>query len=231
MAATVSRVTATHVAGRSPLRPGFRLRSEDSGMPNSSASACAVCFLGQDLPDIQIDDDRGDPRPVLHRASAPSGAAPLVWCPQPHSRSISRCSVTLIFTGGRSKTWRRSTPGDRPARQARPAPAEAAQLVTLFPVRPGHLRQCPALVAILPAWLAAALSSAATGAPACQTPHLTVAWRSSAGSGSAAPQAQRSVPVPGPALPRGCASAASASASSPRTDTTRAARMSYGGGP
>jgi len=58
--------------------------------------------------------------PYCTGASAPCGAAPRVRCPQPHSRSISWCSVTLTFTGGRSKTWRRSTA--MTGRPARPAP-------------------------------------------------------------------------------------------------------------
>ena len=47
-------------------------------------------------------------------------------------------------------------PGDRPARQARPAPAAAARLMAQLPVRPGHLRQRAACVPVLPARLAAA---------------------------------------------------------------------------
>jgi hypothetical protein len=58
--------------------------------------------------------------PYCTGASAPCGAAPLVRCPQPHSRSIIWCSITVTFTGGRSKTWRRSTPVT--GRPARPAP-------------------------------------------------------------------------------------------------------------
>lgn len=53
-------------------------------------------------------------------ASAPAGAVPLVRCPQPHSRSISWCSVTSARTGCRSKTWRRSTAVTGPP--ASPAP-------------------------------------------------------------------------------------------------------------
>ncbi len=45
-------------------------------------------------------------------------------------------------------------PGDRPARQASPAAAAAGGLMPQVPVRPGHLRQRPALMPVLPARLA-----------------------------------------------------------------------------
>jgi len=64
-------------------RPGRQRDAEQLGQCLRGA------LLGQELPEVQVHDDRGDPRPVLHRASAPSGAMPLVRRPQRHSRSIS----------------------------------------------------------------------------------------------------------------------------------------------
>jgi hypothetical protein len=36
----------------------------ETGVPNSSANAWAVRFLGQELPDVEVEDDRGDLGPV-----------------------------------------------------------------------------------------------------------------------------------------------------------------------
>jgi hypothetical protein len=50
----------------------------------------------------------------------PAGASPRVRCPHSHSRSMSWCSVTSTFTGGRSNTCRFSTPvTGRPANDRR----------------------------------------------------------------------------------------------------------------
>ena len=46
--------------------------------------------------------------PYWTGASIPAGALARVRCPHVHSRSMSWCSLTSIFTGGRSKHWRRS---------------------------------------------------------------------------------------------------------------------------
>jgi hypothetical protein len=63
--------------------------------------------------------------PYCTGASAPAGAAALVRYPQPHSRSISWCSVTSARTGCRSKTWRRSTAVT--GRSANPVPHRPQQ--------------------------------------------------------------------------------------------------------
>ncbi len=157
-------------------------------------------LLGQELPGVQVDDDRGDPRPVLHRPLCALrcrglGAVPATAFPLDH-----------LMLGHRDRHFRQVEDlaalhsGDRPARQARPAPAAAAGLMEQLPVRPGHLRQRAALMPVLPARLAAGSSSAATAAAAaCPAPRRTVAWMSSAASASAAPRVQRSAPVPAPA--------------------------------
>ncbi len=38
----------------------------ETGVPNSSANAAAVRFLDRNSPDVEVEDDRGDPRAVLH---------------------------------------------------------------------------------------------------------------------------------------------------------------------
>ncbi len=61
----------------------------DSGMPNSSASACAVRFFDRNWPIYRQTTTAAIRGPYWTGASAPAGAAPLVRCPQTHSRSIS----------------------------------------------------------------------------------------------------------------------------------------------
>ena len=98
---------------------------DDSGMPNGSASACAVRCLDRNCPRYRYTMIAAIRGPYCAGASAPCGAMPLVRCPQPHSRSISWCSATLIVTSGRSKTWRRSTPVT--GRPLSPAPQRPQQ--------------------------------------------------------------------------------------------------------
>jgi hypothetical protein len=154
----------------------------------------------------------------------PGGAVPLVRCPQPHSRSISWCSVTPARTGGRSKTWRRSTPvTGRPASPALHRPqqpgswptsrsgrATCASVVPLCPscppgLRPLRLRSDRGLGAGLP-------SPSLDGGVEefrgfCRSRASSSAIRSRACASSA----------------RACSSAPAASASSWRSDATSAA--------
>ena len=113
--------------------------------------------LGQELPGVQVDDDRGDPRAVLHRrlrarrghalGALPAAAYPLDQLMLGHrDRDVGQVEDLAALH-----------PGDRPARQPGPAPAAAARLMADFPVRPGHLRQCAAVMPVLPAGLAAGL--------------------------------------------------------------------------
>ena len=48
--------------------------------------------------------------PYCTRAATPLGAVALVVAPQPQRRAINWCSVTCTRIGGRSNTYRRSTP-------------------------------------------------------------------------------------------------------------------------
>jgi hypothetical protein len=113
-------------------------------------------LLGQELPEVQVHDDRGDPRPVLRRGlralrghalgPVPAAALPLDQLMLSHrDRDFRQVEdLTALHLG------------DRPSPQPGPATAATARLMAHFPVRPGHLRQRRALVPVLPAGLAAA---------------------------------------------------------------------------
>jgi len=62
---------------------------EDTGMPNSSASACAVRCLDRNCPMYRYTMTAAIRGPYCTGAPAPCGAEALVRCPQRHSRSIS----------------------------------------------------------------------------------------------------------------------------------------------
>ena len=106
---------------------------------------------------MQVHDDRGDPRAVLHRRLRPLRGRALGPVP------AAAFPLDQLMLGDRDRDfWQVEDlaalhPGDRPARQARPAPAAAARLMAQLPVRPGHLRQRGALMPVLPARPAAAL--------------------------------------------------------------------------
>ena len=131
-------------------RPGRARDAEQLGQRQRGA------VLGQELPGVQVDHDRGDPRPVLHRrlrarrgrglGAVPAGAFPLdqlmLGHLGPHRLQIEDLAALH--------------PGDRPARQPGTAPAAAARLMADLPVRPGHLRQCGPFMPVLPAGLTAA---------------------------------------------------------------------------
>jgi hypothetical protein len=131
-------------------RPGRQRDAEQLGQRLRGA------LFGQELPGIQVDDDRGDPRPVLDRsfrAGRGGGFGPVPAAAYP---------LDQLVLGHRDRGLRQVDdlaafhPGDRPARQARRAAAAAARLVAHLPVRPRHLRQRAALMPVLPARLAAA---------------------------------------------------------------------------
>jgi hypothetical protein len=137
--------------------------------------------------------------PYCTGPSAPAGPAPLVRCPQMHSRSISWCPVTSTAAGGRPGTWRRSTPVT--GRPARPAPPPAQQAGSCGTSRSGFATcanvrpSCPSC----PRRACGRSSSAATAAPASPAPPPTAAPGNYAASDSAGPPAQRSAPAPAPA--------------------------------
>jgi hypothetical protein len=58
----------------------------ETGVPNSSANAAAVRFLDNNCPK-QVEDDRGDPRSVLHRRPRPP-VPPQVVVPHALRRAI-----------------------------------------------------------------------------------------------------------------------------------------------
>jgi len=135
--------------GQARDRPGRQRDAEQLGQRLRGA------LLGQELAHVQVDDDRGDPRPVLHRRlgawrGRALGAVPAAAFP-----------LDQLMLGHRDRHFGQVEdpaalhPGDRPPAQPGAAPAAAARLMAHFPVRPGHLRQRAALVPVLPARLAA----------------------------------------------------------------------------
>src|SRR5512135_194855 len=113
----------------SPSRPAARAVTPatvpaDSGVPNSSANACAVRSLDRNCPTYRYTTTAASRGPYCTGASTPSGALPRTRCPHTHSRSTNRCSVTSTRSGGRSNSWRRSiSVTGRPASE-RPQPAQ-----------------------------------------------------------------------------------------------------------
>jgi hypothetical protein len=105
---------------------------------------------------MQVQDDRGDPRPVLHRPVSALrdgglGAVPAPAFPRdqlmPGHRDLRQRQVEDLAA---------LHPGNRPPRQASPAAAAAGRLMAHLPVRPGRLRQRAALMPVLPAGRSAA---------------------------------------------------------------------------
>ena len=175
-------------------RPGRQRDAEQLGQRLRGA------LLGQELPGVQVDDDRGDPRPVLHRRlralrGRGLGAVPAAAFP------LDQLMLGHLHRGsGRSNTWRRSTPVT--GRPARPAPQRPQQPGSWRISRSG-LAACASVVPSCPSCPPGLrplfFRSDAAAAAACPAPRWTAAWTSSAASGSAAPQAQRSAPAPAPA--------------------------------
>ena len=131
-------------------RPGRQRDAEQFGQRLRGA------LRGQELPGIQVHDDRGDPRPVLHRRfAAPRGGGPGP-VPAPafplDQLMLGHCDCDF----GQVEDLAALHPGDRPPGQPGPAPPAAARLMRHLPVRPGHLRQRRVLRPVLPAGLAAA---------------------------------------------------------------------------
>ena len=74
------------VGGALGHRPHGALRDRGAEQLGQRARGA---LLGQELPDIQIQDDRGDPRPYCTGADTPSGALPQVVTPHAQRRAIS----------------------------------------------------------------------------------------------------------------------------------------------
>jgi hypothetical protein len=96
-------------------------------------------LLGQELPDVQVDDDRSDPRPVARRrlralrgrglGAHPAGAFPLDQLMLGHLSPDRRQAGYLAALH----------PGHRSSRQAGAAAPAPGRLMPELPVRPGHL--------------------------------------------------------------------------------------------
>jgi hypothetical protein len=114
-------------------------------------------LLRQELPDIQVDDDRGDPRPVAGRGVRTLRRGGL------GAVSAGAFPLDQLMLGHLDLHWRQVEhlaalrTGDWPAPQVCPAPAAAARLMAHLPVRAAHLRQRRALMPSLAAWPAPAL--------------------------------------------------------------------------
>jgi hypothetical protein len=109
-----------------------------------------------------------------------------------------RPSAFQARTGGRSKTWRRSTPvTGRPARATLHRPQQPGSCTTSRSGRATCANLVPLCAPCPPA--CARSSSAATAAQAWPALRSMAAWRSSAASAPAGPPAQRSAPAPAPA--------------------------------
>ena len=78
-----------------PVQPvgGPRGHGRDGALGHRGAEQFGQClggaFLRHELAHIQIQDDRGDPRPVLHRRGHTAGGAPQVVVPHEQRRAIS----------------------------------------------------------------------------------------------------------------------------------------------
>jgi hypothetical protein len=96
-------------------------------------------LLRQELPGVEVDDDRGDPRPVLDRGlrarrdggpgAVPAAAFPLDQLMLGHLGPQRRQVEHLVALRQRH----------RPARQPRAAARAAGRLMADLPVGPGHL--------------------------------------------------------------------------------------------
>ena len=151
---------------------------------------------------MQVDDDRGDTRPVLHRGLRARRGSGLAAVP---AIALPLDQLMLGHLGSRRLQVEHLAafrPGHRPPGQPGAALAAAARLVADLPVRPGRL---PALSPYArPARRAcgrSACAAAAVSVRAWPVPRSTAAGRSSAGSASARPQAQRSARGPAPVPP------------------------------
>ena len=93
-AAPLAAICSRTCSAKPSSRPAARAVSaatvpDEHGMPNSSASASVVRSLDRNCPAYRYTMTAAIRGPYWTGASAPGGAAALVRCPQPHSRSIS----------------------------------------------------------------------------------------------------------------------------------------------
>jgi hypothetical protein len=91
----------------------------DTGVPNSSARACAVRALDSNCPTYRYTMIAVTLGPYCTGAATPSGAVPQVVTPHRQRRATNWCSTTSIRIAGRSNSCRRCTPiSGAPARSA-----------------------------------------------------------------------------------------------------------------
>jgi hypothetical protein len=97
-------------------------------------------LLRQELPGVEVDDDRGDPRPVLHGGFGAHGGCRPGALPAP---AFPLDQLMLSHLGPHRRQVQHLAAlhrGHRRSRQARAAARAAGRLVPHLPVRPGHRR-------------------------------------------------------------------------------------------
>ena len=192
-----------HLAGRDvlpylvqePVQPPGRAGGQRRHCPGRARDAEQLgqgqrgAILRQELPGMQVDDDRGGPRPVLHRrlrarrrrapGAVPAAALPLDQLVLGHLGAHRRQveDLAAVHGGHRPRQPRPRSCRSSPARGGSPGPAGPPAPASSPYARPAR-RAC------------GRSSSAATAAsaPAWPAPHPTAASRSSARSASAVPE-------------------------------------------
>ena len=129
---------------------------DDSGMPNSSASACVVRSLDRNCPAYRYTMIAATRGPYCTGAPGALRDGGLGALPAPAFPLGQLMPGHLDRDSGQVEDLAALHPGDRPSRQPGPAPAAAARLMADLPVRPGHLRQRRPRMPVLPAGLTAA---------------------------------------------------------------------------
>src|SRR6266508_1831751 len=152
----------THVGQKPVEAPGGPLGERGDGTTRQWGAeqfgqGLGGAFLGQELPDVQIHHDRGDPRPVLHRGvhpgrcltpgALPAHAFPLHQLVLGHLDAYRRQVELLAPLHG----------GDRPACQRTPATGARPRFVYHLVFWLGHLPKRRPVVAVLPTRLTAGL--------------------------------------------------------------------------
>src|SRR6266498_1876480 len=183
----------THVGQKPVEAPGGPLGERGDGTTRQWGAeqfgqGLGGAFLGQELPDVQIHHDRGDPRPVLHRGvhpgrcltpgALPAHAFPLHQLVLGHLDAYRRQVELLAPLHG----------GDRPACQRTPATGARPRFVYHLVFWLGHLPKRRPVVAVLPTRLTAGLLT--------QRPHTT-------GAADRSAQTDTTTRTPQPLTPQG----------------------------
>ena len=161
---SLSHRTRPRRCQRCDRNPSSRPRGERGDRPRRQRDAeqlgqrLRAPLLGQELPDIEVDDDRGDPRAVLRRRLRAGRAGALGVVPAPAFPLDQLMLGYLDLHRRKVEDLAAVHAGHRLACQPRTAAAAAAGLMPLFPVRPDNLGQRLALMPGLAARLAAAFA-------------------------------------------------------------------------